>query len=72
MGIKSINNGDHQARSPTLLSQLKEYPTKLKEVKKMVKLCRIIIAMPDEFAPDSFNHNPVFVIFLCKIWWTTA
>ena len=37
MGIKSINNGDHQARSPTLLSQLKEDPTKLKELKEVAK-----------------------------------
>jgi len=61
MGIKSINDEDHQAHSPTLLSQLKEDPTKLKEVKEVAKLCRIIMAMPDELAPDSFNHNPAFV-----------
>ena len=47
MEIKSINNGDHQARSPTLLSQLKEDPTKLKEV---AKLYRTIVAIPDELA----------------------
>ena len=36
-------------------------PTKLKEVKEVAKLCRTIVAMPDELAPDSFNHNPVFI-----------
>jgi len=61
MGIKSINDGDHHAHSLTLLSQLKEDLTKLKEVKEVAKLCRTIMAMPDELAPDSFNHNPIFV-----------
>jgi len=44
-----------------LLSQLKEDPTKLKEVKEVAKLCRTIVAMPDVLALNSFNHNPVFV-----------
>ena len=55
------SDGDHQAQSPTLLCQLKEDPTKLKEVKEAAKLCRIVMAMPDELAPDSFNHNLVSV-----------
>ena len=61
-----IYDGDHQAHSPTLPSQLKEDPTKLKEVKKVAKLCRIVMAMPDELAPGSFTHNPVFVIGLVQ------
>jgi len=44
-----------------LLSQLKEDPTKLKEDEEMAKLCRTIMAMPDELAPGSLNVNPVFV-----------
>ena len=59
MGIKSINDEDHLVHSPT---QLKEDPTKLKEVKEVAKLCRTIVAMADELAPDLFNPNPVFVI----------
>ena len=45
----------------TTPTQFKEDPNKLKEVKEVAKLCRTIVAMPDELAPDSFNHNPVFV-----------
>ena len=61
-----LNDGDHQAHFPTLLSQLKKDPTKLKEVKEVAKLCRSILAMPDELAPGSFTHNPVFVIGLVQ------
>ena len=32
----------------------------------MAKLCRIVMAMLDELAPDSFNPNPVFVIGLVQ------
>jgi len=46
-----------------LLSQLKEDPTKLKEV---AKLCRSIMAMPDELVPGSFTPNPVFIIGLVQ------
>ena len=55
------NDGDHQSHSPKLLSQLKEEPTRLKEDKEVAKLCRTIMAMPDELAPGSFNLNSVFV-----------
>jgi len=27
----------------------------------VAKICRTIVATPNELAPDSFNHNPVFV-----------
>jgi len=27
----------------------------------VAKLCRTVMAMPDELAPDSFNHNLVFI-----------
>jgi len=27
----------------------------------VAKLCRTVMAMPDELAPDSFNLNPVFI-----------
>ena len=64
--VERVIDGDHQAHSPTLLSQLKEHPSKLKEVKEVAKLCRIIMAMPDELAPGSFTHNPVFVIGLVQ------
>jgi len=59
-------DGDHQAHSPTLLSQLKEDPTKLKEVKEVAKLYRSIMVMPDELVPGSFTPNPVFVIGLVQ------
>jgi len=55
------DDGDHQFHSLMLFSKLKEDPTKLKEVKEVAKLCRTIMAMPDELAPGSFNLNPVFV-----------
>jgi len=61
-----VCDGDHQAHSPTLLFQLKEDPTKLKEVKEVAKLRRKIMAMPDELAPGSFNPNLVFVIGLVQ------
>jgi len=54
-------DGDHQSHSPTLLSQLKEDPNKLKEDKEVAKLCRTIMAMPYGLATGSFNLNPVFV-----------
>ena len=41
--------------------EVKDDPTKLKEIKEVAKLCRIIVAMADELAPDSFNHNPIFI-----------
>jgi len=59
-------DGDHQAHAPTLPAQLKKGPTKLKEVKDVAKIYRIVMAMPDELAPDSFNPNPVFVIGLVQ------
>jgi len=54
----------------TTPTQLKEDPTKLKEVKEVAKLRRTIVAMPDELASDSFNHNQFLLLVLCKIWWT--
>jgi len=58
MGIKSINDEDHQAHSPT---QLKEDPTRFKEVQEFAILCKKAVNFPYEFTPSSFNHNPVFV-----------
>ena len=50
----------------TTPTQLKEVPTKLKEVNKVAKLCRTIVAMPDELALDSFNHNLIFVTYFAQ------
>jgi len=32
----------------------------------VAKICRSILAMPDELTPGPFTHNPVFVIGLVQ------
>ena len=63
MGIKSINDEDHLVHSPT---QLKEDPTRFKEVNEFAILCKKAVNLPYEFTPSSFTHNPVFVIGLVQ------
>ena len=63
MGIKSINDEDHLVHSPT---QLKEDPTRFKEVKEFAILCKKAVNLSYEFTPTSFNHNPVCYMFCAR------
>jgi len=58
------NDGDHLAHSPTAPTQLKEDPTKLKEVKEFTILCRKSVNVPCEYTPSSSSSHPIFVSVL--------
>ena len=58
MGIKlpSISKGSSK--------EVKEDPTKLKEVKNFAILCKKAVNLPSEFTPSSSSSHPVFVTLL--------
>ena len=62
--VVGVIDGDHVALSPTTPAQLKDAPTKLKEVKEFTILCKKAVNLPCEFTPSSSSSHQIFVTLL--------